>query len=123
MTQQALLDIPVIFKFPQSYDGITIRFNNSFAWGNNITGDLVCLGRESDVRMAIVNPKLKSHIPDVDQLIELERQQLAEESENDGISKFRNSRMEGSGRFRASRINKAAARRVKTRKRLSLRKS
>ena len=92
MPKQYLSNIEPEFRFSAGYDGIAIRFDNGWAWGNTKTGKLVCLGREQDVKQAIQNLKLKSHIPDIDQIIELERTLLKEEVENYGTIIKRDSR-------------------------------
>jgi hypothetical protein len=119
MTQQMIFDNMAV-TFPAGYDGIVIRFDeHGYTWGNSTTGELVCLGLKNRVLQAIHNPKLKTHNPDIDQLVELERKLIREEQENNG--KQPNIQKPGAFRSRITREVKhraAAARRIAPGKRL-----
>lgn len=103
MTQQLEFDIetPEIKTERQSgtkwSEGI-IWYDGGYAWSITETGKLVCLGNERTVRMAIINPQLKSHVPEIDQIIKLERELLREVKDNDGTIKLQSTR-----KFRASK--------------------
>lgn len=74
--------LPEPIKGKESYsEGHQVYFLDGYAWGIDAELQPVCLGTEAAVRAAIDNPKLKSGIPEVDAIIEQERQVKTKENE------------------------------------------
>ena len=61
-----------------------IQYLDGWGWGVDADLQTICLGREDTVRAALANPKLRSSDPAIDQVIELEREIIAKESETNG---------------------------------------
>jgi len=68
-------NIPGKSKMPAiTGDGIIIDYSSGYAFGITATGRTICLGTEPAVRLAVANIFLKSGIPEIDAVIELERE-------------------------------------------------
>lgn len=65
--------------------GHVMQYNDGKAWGVASDGSTVYCGKESDVKAAIANPKLKCGDPTIDGIIALERQ-LIEKAELEAIN-------------------------------------
>ena len=65
-------------------DESVIQYLDGYAWGITPDGSTICLGIGDAVKAAIANPKLRSSNPAIDQVIELERETIAKESETNG---------------------------------------
>ncbi len=85
---------------PRQSWGEVVQYLDGWAWGVDIELNTVCLGKEDAVKAAIANPKLHCSITAIDQVIELEREIIKQESEADG----RQPKLKRPGDFRSRPI-------------------
>jgi len=90
----------------KDFEGV-IQSIDGQVWGISQDGSTICLGRDNEVREAIANPKLTSGCPSIDQIIELERELMRKDGEQNG----RKPELQKPGAFR-SRITRMAKRRT-----------
>ena len=88
-------------------EGGQVYFLDGYAWGLNPKLETICLGTAQAVRVAIADPALKCGDPDIDGVVNMERELKREEREQYGR------RPEGTVKLRASKLRKPGNKRVR----------